>query len=80
MNQKLKWMSMVFALLFALSSPVFAKHDGGGDHGHGGGHNPNDGGTPPGWSHGEKKGWHGESTPPGFAKKKNHEGKKTGTE
>lgn len=34
-----------------------------------------EGGTPPGWGHGKKTGWHGGHRPPGLAKKEGAEAK-----
>jgi hypothetical protein len=54
MKNKLKVFTvLLIALSFTAVSPAFAKKDG----------------DPAGWSKGEKKGWHGESTPPGFSKR-----------
>ena len=64
-NMILIWM---ISLIFFGSTSGFAKHDGG--HGR-----PSDKGNPSGWTHGEKKGWHGESTPPGW--NKDHGGDKS---
>lgn len=50
MNKKMT--AALIVLMFALSAPAFAKHEG----------------NPPGWSKGEKKGWNGGTVPPGVSK------------
>lgn len=72
MNNAPKVGMLILAMVFAFSTAALAKRDGGG-HGHG----PKEGKTPAGWSKGEKTGWHGESLPPGLAKAKEKNKKKT---
>ena len=48
--------AMIAAALMVITPPAFARHDGGGQ---------GNSGTPNGWSHGNKTGWQGGSTPPG---------------
>ncbi len=55
--------TLVFALMVAFAmnaSPALAKKDGG---------KGGEGDRPPGWDHGEKKGWGDADRPPGLAKK-----------
>ena len=64
MGKTRRWNSLVFVLAFLIlvaSPSAFAKKT--------------DNGTPPGWSHGKKTGWHGADKPPGFEKKE-HKHKK----
>ncbi len=59
---------MVFAAPLALAKGDKGGGRGHGDHGHDHGHDHGDS-TPPGWEHGEKKGWDGADMPPGLLKK-----------
>lgn len=52
MKNKIVYLSVMFAFLFAMSSNAFAKYEGD---------------NPPGWDKGNKTGWGGETTPPGQA-------------
>ncbi len=68
--------SLVLAVAFAVgsSTPVFARSE----HSHG----RAEGSNPPGWTHGEKKGWGDADMPPGLEKKaaetEKHKGKRKG--
>ena len=55
------WLFMILAVTLAAQAPAaFAKKDG----------------DPPGWMKGEKKGWQGESMPPGLSKKDTQQAEK----
>lgn len=62
-------LTLIALSLVAGSSPAWAKKGEG--HKNGGPHE-----TPPGWSQGKKKGWHGGGVPPGLQKKKEAHAKK----
>ena len=69
MNRRMRLSVLSLALFFftsGLPSARAEEKDGG----------PPAGDTPPGWTHGEKKGWGEEGMPPGLAKKSGEEGKK----
>ena len=54
MKRNLMWVFIFVVAISGLNAPaVFAKKDG----------------APAGWSKGQKKGWQGQSTPPGWSKK-----------
>lgn len=60
----------VASLVFSTNPSAWAKHGSKGE-GHGGAHQ----GTPPGWEHGKKTGWHGGDKPPGLVKKEGEQGR-----
>lgn len=57
MQKIINWtvLGLFVAALTFNAMPAFAKHEGGG-------------GSPAGFSHGDKKGWDDKSTPPGWSK------------
>lgn len=61
----------VASLVLSTNPSAWAKHEGKGE-GHGGVHQ----GTPPGWEHGKKTGWHGGDKPPGLVKKERGQGRR----
>ncbi len=62
-------LGLAFAVAIGMNAvPAFAKAHGAG----GGGKKGWEGDKPPGWSHGEKKGWGDAGMPPGLAKKSGH--------
>lgn len=68
----MKKLALVASLIVAASftGAAYARGGHGYGHGHGHGHGGYHAyhGTPPGWHHGRKVGWHGRGCPPGLWK------------